>query len=125
VSKRTVYNHFGDKENLFLWVVQQIFAWMIGLVEEIVDRTLEGVREESELEPALVAAILELARTVTQLPQRAAMIRLIIAEAGRFPILAQPWRYRGTVTDVFAKQLIRLAARACWSSTTRCRPPST
>ena len=31
VSKRTVYNHFGDKENLFLAVVQRTFAWMIGL----------------------------------------------------------------------------------------------
>jgi TetR/AcrR family transcriptional regulator, mexJK operon transcriptional repressor len=111
VSKRTVYNHFGDKENLFLSVVQHTFSWMIGLVDEIIDRTLAGVREESGLEPALVAALLELARTVTQLPQRAALIRLIIAEAGRFPVLAQPWRTRGTVTDVFARQLTRLAAR--------------
>jgi TetR/AcrR family transcriptional regulator, mexJK operon transcriptional repressor len=111
VSKRTVYNHFGDKENLFLSVVQHTFSWMIGLVDEILERTLAGVREESGLEPALVAALLELARTVTQLPQRAAMIRLIIAEAGRFPVLAQPWRKRGTITDVFARQLTRLAAQ--------------
>jgi TetR/AcrR family transcriptional repressor of mexJK operon len=111
VSKRTVYNHFGDKENLFLAVVQQTFVWMIGLVEEIVGRHLDDLRDPSALEPALVDTLLEIARTVTQLPERAALIRLIIAEAGRFPALVQPWRNRGTVTDVISARLLRLADR--------------
>ena len=111
VSKRTVYNHFGDKENLFLSVVQDTFSWMIGFVDEIIERSLGDVTEPSAVEPALVAGLLELARTVTQLPERAALIRLIIAEAPRFPVLARPWRTRGTVTDAFATRLIQLAAR--------------
>jgi TetR/AcrR family transcriptional regulator, mexJK operon transcriptional repressor len=110
VSKRTVYNHFGDKENLFVWVVQSTFSSLLGLVSDIVDRGLSDVRDEPALEPALVATVLELSRTVTQLPERVALVRLIISEASRFPVLAQPWRSRGTITDLFVKQLIRLAA---------------
>jgi AcrR family transcriptional regulator len=111
VSKRTIYNHFGDKENLFLSVVQHTFSWMTELADEIFDRTLDDVPDQAALEPALVAALLRLAQTVTQLPERAALVRLIIAEASRFPVLAQPWRDRGTVRDVFVARLIRLADR--------------
>ena len=92
-------------------MVQQTFVWMIGLVEEIVGRHLDDLRDPSALEPALVDTLLEIARTVTQLPERAALIRLIIAEAGRFPALVQPWRNRGTVTDVISARLLRLADR--------------
>jgi TetR/AcrR family transcriptional regulator, mexJK operon transcriptional repressor len=111
VSKRTVYNHFGDKENLFLSVVLRTFSWMVGLVGEILDRQLGPVREPAAVEPALVAALLEVATRVTQLPERTALLRLIIAEATRFPVLAQPWRDRGTVTDVFTNRLAQLTDR--------------
>ena len=111
VSKRTVYNHFGDKENLFLSVVQGTFGRLIGLTDEIMERHLGDVRDQSDLEPALVAVLLDVARTITQLPERAALIRLIIAEATRFPSLVQPWRDRGTVTDVISSRLNRLADR--------------
>jgi AcrR family transcriptional regulator len=111
VSKRTVYNHFGDKENLFLSVVQDTFARLIGLTDEIMERHLADVRDQSAVEPALVAVLLEVARTITQLPERAALIRLIIGEATRFPALVQPWRDRGTVTDIISSRLTRLADR--------------
>jgi len=111
VSKRTVYNHFGDKENLFLAVVMRTFTWMVGLVGEILDRQLGPVREPAEVGPALVAALLEVATTVTQRPERTALLRLIIAEATRFPVLAQPWRDRGTLTDVFTNRLAQLTDR--------------
>ena len=111
VSKRTVYNHFGDKENLFLAVVQRTFGRMIGLTDEILQRHLGDIRDQSAVEPALIAALLDVARTITVLPERAALIRLIIAEATRFPMLVQPWRDRGTVTDIISAQLSRLADR--------------
>ena len=111
VSKRTVYNHFGDKENLFLSVTQQTFSWMIGLVDELVGRHLDDLRDPSALEPTLVETLLDMGRTVTQLPERAALIRLLITEARRFPVLTEPWRSRGTVTDAIAGRLIRLADR--------------
>ena len=111
VSKRTVYNHFGDKENLFLSVVQGTFARLVGLTDEILERHLGGLRDQAAVEPALVAALLEVARTITQLPERAGLIRLFIAEASRFPILVQPWRDRGTVTDIISARLSQLADR--------------
>ena len=111
VSKRTVYNHFGDKENLFLSVTQQMFLWMIGLVDELVGRHLDDLRDPSALEPTLVETLLDMSRTVTQLPERAALIRLLITEARRFPVLTEPWRRRGTVTDAIAGRLSRLADR--------------
>jgi TetR/AcrR family transcriptional regulator, mexJK operon transcriptional repressor len=111
VSKRTVYNRFGDKESLFLAVVQLTFGRMIGLTDEILQRHLGDVRDESAVEAALIAALLEVARTITVLPERAALIRLIIAEATRFPMLVQPWRDRGTVTDIISAQLSLLADR--------------
>jgi TetR/AcrR family transcriptional repressor of mexJK operon len=111
VSKRTVYNHFGDKESLFLAVVQQTFGRMIGLTDEILRRHLGDLRDQSAVEPVLIAALLEVARTITVLPERAALIRLIIAEASRFPMLVQPWRDRGTVTDIISAQLSQLADR--------------
>ena len=51
VSKRTVYNHFGDKESLFLAVVQQTFGRMIGLTDEILQRHLGDIRDQSAVEP--------------------------------------------------------------------------
>ena len=111
VSKRTVYNHFGDKESLFLAVVQLTFGRMIGLTDEIIQRHLGDVRDEAAVEPALIAALLEVARTITVMPERAALIRLIIAEATRFPVLVQPWRDRGTVTDIISSRLAQLADR--------------
>ena len=39
VSKRTVYSHYGDKENLFLSVVRETYDAMLKRITEIVDRT--------------------------------------------------------------------------------------
>ncbi len=111
VSKRTVYNHFGDKENLFLVVTQRTFTWMIGLVDEVVGRHLDDLSDPSALERTLVETLREMGRTITQLPERGALIRLLITEARRFPVLTEPWRQRGTVTDVIAARITRLADR--------------
>jgi TetR/AcrR family transcriptional regulator, mexJK operon transcriptional repressor len=115
VSKRTVYNHFGDKENLFLLVTQRTFTWMIGLVEEVVGRHLDDLRDPAALEQTLVETLREMSRTITQLPERAALIRLLITEARRFPVLTEPWRARGTITDVISARLARLADRGLLS----------
>src|SRR6516164_6192555 len=37
VSKRTVYSHYGDKENLFLSVVRDTYDGMLSRIAEIVD----------------------------------------------------------------------------------------
>src|SRR5882757_1318199 len=45
VSKRTVYSHYGDKENLFLLVLRETYDGMRKRVGDIVDRNLRDVNE--------------------------------------------------------------------------------
>ena len=40
MSKRTVYSHYGDKENLFLQVLRDTYDVMRDRVRDIVDRNL-------------------------------------------------------------------------------------
>src|SRR6476469_367919 len=57
VSKRTVYSHYGDKENLFLLVLRETYDTMRDRVRDIVDRNLRDVNEVQE---ALTACIGEI-----------------------------------------------------------------
>jgi TetR/AcrR family transcriptional regulator, mexJK operon transcriptional repressor len=107
VSKRTVYNHYGDKENLFISVVQDTFTAMIGALRDVVDRTM---RDRGDVEQSLTEFVREVCRTLLRRPERAALIRLIITEGTRFPVLTEPWRRRGIITDVIAEPLARLGA---------------
>ena len=45
VSKRTVYSHYGDKENLFLLVLSETYDTMRERVRDIVDRHLRDVED--------------------------------------------------------------------------------
>src|SRR5271165_4409846 len=54
VSKRTVYSHFGDKENLFLLVLRETYDVMRDRISAIVNRTL---RQVDNVEEALTACI--------------------------------------------------------------------
>ena len=52
VSKRTVYSHYGDKENLFLLVLRETYDVMRNRISAIVNRTLHQV---DNVEEALTA----------------------------------------------------------------------
>src|SRR5690349_15931652 len=65
VSKRTVYSHYGDKENLFLLVLRETYDAMRERVGTIVDRNL---RDVNEVRPALTACIRQVVRTITRAP---------------------------------------------------------
>src|ERR1700729_3825817 len=56
VSKRTVYSHYGDKENLFLQVLRDTYDVMRDRVRDIVDRNL---RDVDNVQKALTACIRE------------------------------------------------------------------
>src|ERR1700722_19192432 len=47
VSKRTIYNHFGDKENLFLSIIGDTYDSMIGIVVQMMQRHLTDVPDEA------------------------------------------------------------------------------
>src|SRR5215471_1787973 len=66
VSKRTVYSHYGDKENLFLQVLRETYDTMLNRIAEIVDRTAW----DGELLTALTACVTEVTRSIVRAPER-------------------------------------------------------
>lgn len=90
VSKRTVYSHFGDKENLFLSTLRDTRDDLQDKVREITERTMTG----DDAESALLACVREIAAMTSRSPERAGMIRLIISEAPHFPGSTDVWRQR-------------------------------
>jgi AefR-like transcriptional repressor, C-terminal domain len=59
---------------------------------EAVDTTL---RDVDDVEKSLVSCIREAVRAVTQSPERATLVRLVMAELPRFPALLDLWHGRG------------------------------
>jgi TetR/AcrR family transcriptional regulator, mexJK operon transcriptional repressor len=105
-SKRTVYSHYGDKENLFLLVLRETYDTMRDRVSDIVERNL---RDVYDLRAALTACIREIVRTITRAPERATLVRLLISEAPHFPVILDLWHNRGIV-PLIAEPLAKLAA---------------
>jgi TetR/AcrR family transcriptional repressor of mexJK operon len=102
VSKRSVYNNFGDKETLFT----QIVLGYTATAEHFAGRLVADLPDATDVP----AAIRDLARrhlaAVAQ-PQVLRLRRLIILEATRFPELAAeyyrraPGRVMSALTDAF------------------------
>jgi TetR/AcrR family transcriptional repressor of mexJK operon len=99
VSKKTVYNHFADKERLFSEIVVAATDEVDAIVRQVAD-TLGG---STDLRRALNALAHGLLAAVTQ-PRLLRMRRLIIASADRFPDLGRIWYERG-----FERVLVTLA----------------
>jgi TetR/AcrR family transcriptional regulator, mexJK operon transcriptional repressor len=104
VSKRTIYNRYGDKENLFLSVLRDTYNSMMVTFREIVDKHFADVTDAQQ---DLTAFALEVARTMTTSPDRIALVRLIMAEAPFFPALIRaeqgPTTMHGSVTACLAR----------------------
>ena len=110
VSKRTIYNHYADKESLFLAVVRDTYEAMIGAVVRLMDQYLTDVPDQA-VEANIVAFACEAASLAARSPERSAIIRLMMAESSHFPELqAVQMRPRG-ITAAIAERLTRLAAR--------------
>jgi TetR/AcrR family transcriptional repressor of mexJK operon len=109
VSKRTIYNHFDDKERLFV----SVFQATLGSVVTDFDATLDVTLGDSDdLRRDLVA----LARSWVRLFLRddaAALRRLVMAEAAHHPQLLAAWADAGAlrVNDRVARMLGRLTER--------------
>ena len=106
VSKRTVYSHYGDKENLFLLVLHETYDTMRERVGDIVDRNL---RDVDDVRSALTTCVREIVRTITRAPERATLVRLLISEAPHFPAILDLWHNRG-IGPLIAEPLAKLAA---------------
>jgi TetR/AcrR family transcriptional repressor of mexJK operon len=109
VSKRTVYNHFADKERLFISVFEAILDAVVTDFDASVEETLG---DSDDLHRDFIA----LARRWVRLFLRedaAALRRLVIAEAVHHPSLMGAWVQAGAlrVQDRVEGLLARLADR--------------
>ena len=106
VSKRTVYSHYGDKENLFLLVLRDTYDLMRERFAAVVDRTLSDV---DDVEKSLTDCLREVVATVSHSPERSSLLRLVLTELPRFPVLMDLWRNRA-ILPLLGAPIARLAA---------------
>jgi TetR/AcrR family transcriptional regulator, mexJK operon transcriptional repressor len=106
VSKRTIYNRYGDKESLFLSVLRDTYSTMMVTFREIVDKHLGDV---TDIQQDLTAFALEVARSMTTAPDRIALVRLIMSEAPYFPSLVRAEQGATTMHGNVTGCLARLA----------------
>jgi TetR/AcrR family transcriptional repressor of mexJK operon len=107
----------GDKEKLFLSVVEEMYGALMDQAVDIADRELTSPGSPSPggaggLEQRLIAFITATVRAVAQSPERAALIRLVVTEAPHFPALLEIWEGRRSLTALMARSLTDLPASA-------------
>jgi TetR/AcrR family transcriptional repressor of mexJK operon len=91
VSKMTVYNHFGSKEELFSAVVADAQDEAIG---SAMDEALAGLADAEDVREALTHTARTLVAEVTH-PSVLALRNLVTGELRRFPELGRAWHQRG------------------------------
>jgi TetR/AcrR family transcriptional regulator, mexJK operon transcriptional repressor len=108
VSKQTIYNHFGDKEQLFVWVIREAQHPLdtdasATLSDALADST-DLARDLRYLGRLMVRGILD--------PELTALRRLVIAELPRHPQLLAQWaRPRSGLENSLARAIERQATR--------------
>jgi TetR/AcrR family transcriptional repressor of mexJK operon len=113
VSKRSIYNNFGDKESLFTELVLGFTSTAGQFAEQVVG----GLTEATDLPEELHALGRRHLATVAR-PEVLRLRRLIILEAARFPALADeyyrraPGRVIAALTEAFALLHARGTLRA-------------
>ncbi|MFD7263854.1 TetR/AcrR family transcriptional regulator [Streptomyces sp. NPDC059874] len=91
VSKVTVYNHFGSKEQLFLAVIGDALEEALG---ETVAGTAERLKSTGDVRTALVWTARAWVSGMTR-PEVVALRQLVVNEVRRFPELGQAWKENG------------------------------
>lgn len=93
VSKRTIYNHFDDKRDLFLTMVSESSADLAADHVAIAARHFDDVQD---VRAALVGFGDEWLAPKGRRTDHAALIRLLIGEAAHFPDAARAWSDNGS-----------------------------
>lgn len=91
VSKVTVYNHFGGKENLFLAVIGDALEEVLG---ETVAGSEQRMAETGDLREALRWAARGWVDGLGR-PDVRALRDLVVSQTKRFPELGEAWRQNG------------------------------
>ncbi|MFI1825891.1 TetR/AcrR family transcriptional regulator [Streptomyces sp. NPDC020412] len=111
VSKRTIYNHFTDKQELFQTVALEGAQQVTDAVGAILERHL---RKIVDLREDLIAFGLERVTAVTDFPDHFALVRTIEAEVTRIPTaVLEVWKEIGPLSShkKLAPYLARIAER--------------
>ncbi|GII96169.1 TetR/AcrR family transcriptional regulator [Sinosporangium siamense] len=111
VSKRTIYDYYGDKERLFLSALAETREAQEADFRRLLDRTLPGTTSRDELAVALTAFGRAFATEIARSAERAAVMRLLIAEAAHFPSLVRPDPEGRPVQRALAERLAELGER--------------
>lgn len=85
VSKRTVYDYFGDKQTLLHAVVQTASQSLITTIRRTLDETLTGLTEAAELEDALVTFSMRISTEMLGSAEYTALQRLVQTGSGHLP----------------------------------------
>ena len=112
VSKRTVYSHYGDKENLFLSVVRDTYDVMLDRITEIVDR----IAWDGDLRVALTSCVTEVTRSIVLAPERlllpdeqaVAVLRLVDGVRDADAIIDQLGREYQAPREVIASDVLAM-----------------
>ncbi|MFF4384924.1 TetR/AcrR family transcriptional regulator [Kitasatospora sp. NPDC001547] len=91
VSKMTVYNHFGSKEDLFADVIGDALEQALGTTAEEMSRQLEA---DDDIREVLIATARGWVQGIAQ-DDVLRLRTLIAAETRRFPSLGRAWREQG------------------------------
>jgi TetR/AcrR family transcriptional regulator, mexJK operon transcriptional repressor len=87
VSKRTVYDYFGDKQTLLQAVVEAASQSLVSAIRRTLDETLTDLTEAAELEDTLITFAMRIATDMLGSAEYAALQRLVEIECGRLPHL--------------------------------------
>lgn len=86
-SKTNLYNHFGDKEGLFMAVISQMSETFTYGIKDL-DVSMLPLKDGLKMLGSQLLSVLMEAHHV-------AFQRLVIAESGRFPAIARTWFEKG------------------------------
>ncbi|WP_337031647.1 TetR/AcrR family transcriptional regulator [Paenibacillus illinoisensis] len=82
VSKRTVYDYYGDKQNLLLAVVEESSSAVLDMIEQGVS---DHLREFEDLEQALILFCEQIVASADGSSDYNALMRLVLVEAAYLP----------------------------------------
>ncbi|MEV1020574.1 TetR/AcrR family transcriptional regulator [Streptomyces sp. NPDC050264] len=111
VSTRTLYNHFGGKENLFREVLMDSAAKVTGGQVELIDRHLSKV---TDIEADIRALAREWMRRRAEHASHMLLVRQIISEGPHLPAdVIEEWQRTGprAVTEAVRERFVELGAQ--------------
>ncbi|SDL79256.1 transcriptional regulator, TetR family [Glycomyces sambucus] len=85
VSKRTVYDYFGDKQTLLHAVFDDVGQSLLATVRRTLDDTLHDLADASELEPALVAFSMRITTDMLDSAEYTTLQRFVRTASGHLP----------------------------------------